>query len=72
MSTYTEFIPELYTEHNVIIPKIYTNGKFLPIHIYIAGSDFGELYTIDGNFLAESNGLLLAAKDSTSSYVMNK
>lgn len=71
MSSYTEFIPDLKTGHNIIVPKIYTNGKFLPIHIYIA-ADYGELYTVDGNYLAEADGLMLAAKDSVSNYVMNE
>lgn len=51
---------------------IYDGEKFLPIHTYIAAAADGELYTVDGNYLVEAGGLILAAKDSISNYVMNE
>lgn len=59
------------TSNKHYVSFIYDGEKFLPIHTYIAAAD-GELYTIDGNYLVEAGGLILAAKDSVSNYVMNE
>ncbi len=58
MSSYTEFVPNLKTGHNIIVPKIYTNGKFLPIHIYIATdhSELTQFYTVDREAFITTDG----------------
>lgn len=51
----------LNTGHKYVVPKIYTNGKFIPINIFIYG-EFGDLYDSNNNYLVDSNGLILSVE----------